>query len=968
MIQMMKRIFISLLLLITVMQVMAVPAKKGNATVTQPDGSTVTISLYGDEWLHYETTADGYSVVRNDNGYYVYAEKKQGKLVPTTVVAHDMQQRDAQEASFLLSISRNLKPEMSQKVRMQREQVIAQQKKNIAKHLQMKKAGKLNDAGTEPNYKSLVILVQFNDKSFSRTDYSEVITNMINQQNYTGYQNGGSFVSCTGSVRDYFTDNSGGNFRPQFDVYGPYTVNYSVYDPNGLDNVVTILNAAVDAADADVDFSQYDNDGDGVVDNIYFILAGNGSNYSGNNQNLWWPHRSVIYDPQTYYYIMKDDVYLYDYASSVELYGWVSQPSSVHIDGIGTFCHEFSHVLGLPDFYDADYEANGSSNHPDEWSVMAGGSYMNDGRTPVGYTLAERLLLDFTEEQQITGVGSYTLQPINTSNSGYTLVSASESEMFTIENRQKVKWDTYLPGHGMLVFRVDFSSETPWANNTVNNNANHNYYQLLRAGNGTGATARASDPFPGSLNKTTINNGTTPSLKTWAGLEAPYGLKNITEQDGVISFQVENLLEVSSITLPESVILGKGMTFQLDPVIEPTAAPHTLTWTSANPAVVTVSDSGLLTGVATGTTTVTVKTDNNKQAVTTVNVLQLDNAQNIAELKAKDDGAEAVLTLTDVHVNYVKGTDAYVCDATGAIIMRNMPMTLKAGDVLNGSIYVKNTTEEYMPVAESVTNVSSASNVKITDGIAEAKKVKLADLTPADYAQYIEIEQVEMVRESEDGAHYYMYKEGEDELFLENKFNVSLPSKPSQLADYRFTQKGIYGTRQATMNGNVYDDIYPTAPWTRTRLTKYNVNYTVTDGGHATINDETVNGTGTMSFYKGTVINLTAVPDENYELESVLLNNDEVTSRFAYGATYTIEGMEGNVTVKITFKQQEIVDAIGRIFASHVGETVTVYDIDGRRITETTIGIGGSINLPAVLRKGVYVVKMQSAAYKIVNR
>ena len=96
--------------------------------------------------------------------------------------------------------------------------------------------------------------------------------------------------------------------------------------------------------------------------------------------------------------------------------------------------------------------------------------------------------------------------------------------------------------------------------------------------------------------------------------------------------------------------------------------------------------------------------------------------------------------------------------------------------------------------------------------------------------------------------------------------------------------------------------------------------------------------------------------------------NYEVTNRFADGATYTIEGMEGNVTVKITFKQQEIVDAIGRIFASHVGETVTVYDIDGRRITETTIGIGGSINLPAVLRKGVYVVKMQSAAYKIVNR
>ena len=969
----MKRITFLLLLLLAVIQLMAVPAKRGNMTVTQPDGSTVTIALHGDEWLHYETTADGYSVVRNDQGYYVYAEKKQGRLVPTTVVAHDIQLRSTQEMSFLAAVSKNLTPEMSEQVSKQRETVIAQQKKNLANRRQLRKAGKLNDTGTETNYKSLVILVQFNNKSFSRTDYADVMTNMINQQNYTGYQDGNSFVNCTGSVRDYFNDCSGSNFRPEFDVYGPYTVNYSVYYPNGTENANTILNAVVNAADSDIDFSQYDNDGDGFVDNIYFILAGNGANFSGNNSQLWWPHRSVIYNPQTWQYIQKDGVYLWDYASSVELYGWTSQPSSVHIDGIGTFCHEFSHVLGLPDFYDTDYEENGSSNHPDEWSVMAGGSYNNDSRTPVAYTLAERLLLGFTEEQTITTRGTYTLDAITSSNNGYVMPSANEDEVFTFENRQQVKWDAYLPGHGMLAFRLDFSSQTPWTNNTVNNNPEHNYYVLLRAdgahfyaGN---ITAHSADPFPGTTHKTTLNNGTTPAnLKTWAGLESPLGLKNITEQDGVITFDVIGLLEVSSITLPEAVTLGNGMTYQLEAVIEPGGAPYTLTWESADESVATVDENGLVTGVAIGETTVTAKTDNGHEASVTVTVEQMEVAQDIASLKACDDGKEVVLTLTDVQVNYVNGTDAYVSDATGAIILRNMPLTLSANKVLNGRIYVKNTVDGFMPVAEAVEGVTSGTEVQITDGTAQPKKVKISELTADDYAQYIEIEQVEMVRESGDGTHYYMYKEDGDELILENKFNISLANKPTQLASYRFTQTGIYGTRMTTFNGAVYDDIYPTERWSRTKLTSYTVNYTIGSGGHATINEEEVSGSGTRSFYEGTPVTLAAVPDAGYELESVLLNNGDVTSLFADGATHTIESLAGNTTLNVVFKEEVIEDAIRRIIAAHAGEKVAVYSTDGRKVTETTISAGGSIDLPAPLRSGVYVVKVDNDAYKIVKR
>ena len=197
-----------------------------------------------------------------------------------------------------------------------------------------------------------------------------------------------------------------------------------------------------------INFKNYDRDNDGYVDLVYFIFAGNGSNYSGNDSRLFWPHRSA------FYYFRKDGVNLGDYASSVELAGWTDSPSTVKIDGIGTICHEFSHVLGLPDFYDTDYAQNGQSNDPGDWSVMAGGSYFNDGRTPVGYSLFERFAVGFANVTTITGEGSYTLENIDNSNTGFRLKTSVDKESFYLENRQRTKWNYYLPGTGMLVFRV----------------------------------------------------------------------------------------------------------------------------------------------------------------------------------------------------------------------------------------------------------------------------------------------------------------------------------------------------------------------------------------------------------------------------------------------------------------------------------------------------------------------------------
>ena len=950
---------------------MAVPAKSGTVTVTQPDGTTVTVSLHGDEWLSYETTSDGYSIVRNDKGYYVYAELQQGKLVPTTVIAHDSQARNVQEKQYLSAVQKYLKPQMDAKIAQMRELMQVQQRQTLAKRRQMRKAGMHKESGTEPNYKSLVILVQFKDKSFSRSDYGELMTDMINKENYTGYQEGSSFVSCTGSVRDYFTDNSGGVFRPQFDVYGPYTVDYSQYDPNQLYNTLPILISALNKADSGVDFSQYDNDGDGFVDNVYFIIAGYGSNYSGNDSRLWWPHRSAIYNPDatTYYdyYIEKDGVYLWDYASSVELYGWSSYPSSSHIDGIGTFCHEFSHVLGLPDFYDTDYGDSGGSspNTPGIWSVMAGGSYENDGRTPVGYSYLERNFLGFAEDNVISTAGSYTLEPVHTSNNGFILPSGNTEEIFFLDNRQNVKWNTPLPGHGMIVYRVDKSSEEVWENNTVNANPSHNYMELLRAGGGT--TDSGSDPFPGTGNVMALNNVSIPAnLIAWAGQEAPYGLKNIKEQDGVVTFNVENAMEVSSISLPELIQLAPGLSRTLEPVVEPSYAPYTLTWKSENPAIATVTQEGLVEGVAVGTTTVTVTTDNGLHATTTVIVSQLDEAENIATFKTYDENHEALLDLNDVMVNYVKGGDAYVSDATGAIIMRDMPFSLEVNSVLNGKVYVKYAKDGEMPVAEVVAELTNDDNIQTTTGTAEAKKVQLGDLTTDDYAQYIKVENAEMVLETEDGQSYAMLKDGDTKIFINNKFAISLAKVPSPLEAYRFTMTGIYGTRQATVNGEVYDDIYPTAKWTQKKLAKYTVGYEVGEGGKLFINDEETAGTGSKTYYEGTLVSMSVISDENYELESVLIDDADVTDLFADGAIYTIESLDASHNLTVTFKEKEIVDGISRLTAAHAGERVLVYSIDGRVVAETTVGNNGAITLPVNLSMpGLYVVKAGNVVFKV---
>ena len=791
-----KRIlFLWAALLLGVCTAFAVPAHPGAITVQQPDGSTLTLRLIGDEWLHFTTTADGYTVVKGSDGYYRYADVLNGQLTATSQVAHDAAGRQAAERAFLAGRQKYQAPAMTAENVKMKQMVEEQQRKTLASH----RAAKYD----YNNFRGLVILVQFNDKPFSREDYPEIITDMITQENYEGYtKTDGTFVSCTGSVYDYYSDNSDGKFLPQFDIVGPYTVNFSQYD--GSNQTKQIIKAVVDAADADVDFSQYDGDGDGVVDLVYFLVAGNGANYSGNDSRLWWPHRSAIYNPDTWTYIYKDGVRLWDYASSVEFYGWTSVPSTIHLDGIGTICHEFSHVLGLPDFYDADYAQNGQSDDPSDWSIMSGGNYLNESRTPSGYSLYERYAVGFIDEPPlIESEGSYALEPLSSSLTGFRINTPVENEFFLLENRQKdaFKWDAYLPSSGMLVFRVDRTNVSIWDNNQVNCYANHNYYELLRAGGKT-HLGTDYDPFPGTGNVTELHSNTSPAnLKSWEGKSTKWGLQNIAMTDGVITFDVINTFNLESISLPESATLTIGLPLQLTATLVPDYVDSQLTWKSSDETIATVDQQGNLTGVTEGECTITVTADNGMEASCQLTV-QEPVAVTVADFVQMEPDTQVFLQLTDAQVLYVDKKIVYLRDATGSVVLNDIGLTLKKNEVINGSMFAMTAVNNNMVEVKPISGITDVSGLTVTTGEEpQPREVQLENLTAADYADYIIIKDVTM----EIGGGYWIVS-GDKRVRLRNTFKIKGIKLPSDVEGKTFDVEGIFGTN---LDGTeLIDEIY----------------------------------------------------------------------------------------------------------------------------------------------------------------
>ncbi|MBQ8455112.1 MAG: M6 family metalloprotease domain-containing protein [Bacteroidaceae bacterium] len=772
------------------------PAYRGTTRVLQPDGSSVTIRLVGDEYLHYNTTDDGYSLVRRDDGAYVYARKNnEGQLEPTALLAHDAGERTAEERSYIEKTGR-LTPQPTERMAQMRRQNRAAR----ARQLSQRRESRYDYS----EFRGLVILVEYSDCPFRYDDYADIMDDMINADNYTGNSRTnisgyGTNIRCTGSIRDYYRDNSNGIFVPTFDVVGPVKIGRSQYYVESTENATQLMIDACTAADSQVNFRDYDVDGDGKVDMIYFIFSGLGSYIQGNDSRLLWPHQ---YDISYESNVRKDGVYLGRYACSTELFG---NDSWSVLEGIGTMCHEFSHVLGLPDFYDTGNQYSGQCVTPDGWSLMASGSDYNYGRTPCGFSLFERYALGFASPEVISEAGSYSIDALHASNTGYRLNTQEKKEAFYIENRQNVKWDSALPGHGMLIFRVDSTNTAAWTNyNTVNDNPDHPYYELLRAG-GTKSGATASDPFPGTRNVTTINNETTPNLKTWTGKLSNFGLRNIKESGGVITFDAYDVDVLSSIAFgSDTYKVSVGTQLQLTTVQDPESATCVLSFASDNEEVATVSQEGLVTALSVGEAHITVTANDKLTATCTVTVTELNEVQDIASFCAMEEGTDGLLTLTDAQVLYVYGDNIYLRDASGSIVLNGTGLDVKRNDVLNGTVYGSLTYVNRMPQLAAVSGMSGPGDVSARSGSA-AQPVELLgeSLASKRYADMVCVRGLTLVR---DGGVFAVI--GDHRVRLWNLFQIKSPkiTLPSNITGKYFDVTAIYGTD--VVNGEVIDEFY----------------------------------------------------------------------------------------------------------------------------------------------------------------
>jgi len=771
------------------------PAYQSVTRVTQPDGSIISVRLVGDEYLHYNVTTDGYSLVRRDDGAYVYAQlNEEGQLAPTTMLAHDASERSTEESKYLAGVGR-----LIPKPTVQAEQMRSRNQVQRSRTLGQKRAA-LYDYS---KFRGLVLLVEYNDCPFRYDDYSAIMEEMINADDYTGNSRtniSGYGIRCTGSIRDYYRDNSGGLFVPTFDVVGPVKVNRSQYYINSMRNATQLMIDACTAADSLVNFSDYDVDDDGMVDMIYFIFSGLGSYIQGNDSRLLWPHQ---YDISYERNARKDGVFLGRYACSTELFG--TNEWSV-LEGIGTMCHEFSHVLGLPDFYDTGNQYDDECVTPEAWSIMAEGADLNYGRTPCGFSLFERYALGFATPQVINEEGTYSLEPLHRSNTGYRLNTPVRKEFFMIENRQNSnsKWDSALPGHGMLIFRVDSTNNAAWSFlNSVNDNPDHPYYELLRAG-GVKSSA-GSDPFPGTRGVTTINNETSPNLKTWSGKTADLGFRHIRERAGVITFEAYNVNILTAISFgSDSYKLSVGTQLQLTAMPEPESASYELSFVSDNDSVATVDDEGMVTALNEGVANITVVANDSITATCTLTVTLLNEVPDIASFVSMDEEDDAQLMLTDAQVLYVYNDEIYLRDATGSLMLKGTGLSVSKNDVLNGSILGKLTYNNRMPQLIPTDGELITQDLSINSGETPLPTEIFGDELTADrYADMVLVRGLTLVR---DGGVYAVI--GDHRVRLWNKFQIKSPkiSLPSNITGKFFDITAIYGTD--IVNGEVVDELY----------------------------------------------------------------------------------------------------------------------------------------------------------------
>lgn len=499
----MRRVILTLCLLLVAFVTRASKAITTPFEVLQPDGTTLTLQLYGDEHFSWITTLDGALVLETAKGYCIAQVSKAGELESTLQLAHNSNLR----------------------TRTEKRLINHQNKKLFFKTVNNKLNARrtLEIGSTNPPYfphmgspKVLTILVEFSDSPFYMSNPKKSFNQYLNKEGklerYDTYED-----RNYGSVRQYFKDMSGGKFTPSFDVVGPIKLSkplsyYGSDSGNNKDvNIEEMINEACKAVDDSVNFKDYDNNGDDIVDLVYIIFAGY-SQSVGNQSIDIWPKSSWIGTGLTL-----DGVSIRRYGVSNELNYTrnLVNSSGDHIkaiNGIGLFCHEFSHTMGLPDFYSYKKLAQIDNQAMEYWDLMDGGEYTDAGYTPTPYTPWEKEVMGWSSVKTLADDSvKVTLQ----ANEATKVLSNDSREYLMLHNLPNSGWYQALYnkiGHGMLVYRINYEKDKVNMSDHVNDTPGKPGMTIVPADgllvtsyNNNYTTKQykaqhAGDPFPGTSN------------------------------------------------------------------------------------------------------------------------------------------------------------------------------------------------------------------------------------------------------------------------------------------------------------------------------------------------------------------------------------------------------------------------------------------------------------------------------------
>lgn len=454
----MKKTVILLLMMLMVQVSWAAKAQRGPAKIKQKDGTTLVIRGYGDEHFHYYTTNDGVLLYHEGYDYFIAKVEEDGSLSNTGILAHEKALRTEQEVAAI--------------AKQDKEKFFAMEADNHQKRARRREPVQENTR--QPYFphtgspKALVILAEFQDTTFWDSDAKEVFKEYLNANGQpsssVGSKSKGTVSRNYGSVGKYFADVSFKAFTPQFDVYGPVKLSHKLkyYGEGSSDKMSLFIPEVCHLADSifQVDFSQYDSNNDGKVDALCIIYAGYSEAIDGNSEDCIWPKSGTI-SGGTY-----DGKKVERFMVSAERNGTpLDNEDQLFINGIGVFCHEFSHCLGLPDFYPTTSTAQNTGCPAMEWwDLMDGGEYVNNGWRPTEYTAWEREAMEWMTIDTLKSAQKVTLKAHSQATSkeeatAYRIMNDDDPtghEYIIVENIQNTGWNSRLPYHGMMITHVDY--------------------------------------------------------------------------------------------------------------------------------------------------------------------------------------------------------------------------------------------------------------------------------------------------------------------------------------------------------------------------------------------------------------------------------------------------------------------------------------------------------------------------------